>query len=384
MKTINKLHEYAIYLFCFSLNFETLNLFNLGIDYLSTKITISILLFLSLINFRTYFSLQHFSKYIFPIIAYFVILSIVSYINCNSSNSTFFDFLFFLNILSFLILINHSKLKPDILLKGLFVFSIGALILSVQYFLGFGVKEISDGRFSTFGLNSNLYGLQLCISLVILFSIIFENGLKIGKYRYLLIFSLPILFIVLIQTGSRVSLLSVIIGFFIFSFSNKSIKFSKKIFLLLGSILACFILYQVYLKDSYVLERLFDVVNNADLAHRDEIWILLLDIFSDKLVFGVGKTGYTLLAGEISPHNVFIEVLLYTGIVGLIVFLIFFIRIVINAFRRRKQTGELLPLALIIPISGIMLSGQMFDKKFIWMVFAYLVGTSTSTLKSNK
>ena len=86
--------------------------------------------------------------------------------------------------------------------------------------------------------------------------------------------------------------------------------------------------------------------------------------------------------GYADPHNVIIAVFCYTGIIGLLVFLIFFFRIIANAIKRNKYGGELLPIILLIPILGMVLTGQIFVQKIIWILFAYIAGSSTKKVKT--
>jgi len=387
MRLINKAHEYTIYAFFFSLNFETLNFLNLNIDFLATKITISILLFISILNFKTFFSVKHFFRYLIPLLFYFILLTYISFINKSSSYREFFDFPFFLNILIFLILINSSRIKYEVLLRGLFIFALSTFFLSILYYLGFGFTETSvdlEGRASVFGMNQNLLGIHLCVSLLTLISIISENKLELGKERYSLILIFPVLLGFMISTGSRLALLSLISGIFIFVFFNKNIKTKQKILVVFVSSFAFLAFWQLFLKNSLVVGRLLDTVNDGDLAYRDVIWGSLLNVFSNNFIFGVGRTGYAMIVGGTSPHNVLIEVLCYTGIIGLFFFILFVLSIVSNAYKRIKKDRELLPMALVIPILGMILSGQIFGPKIFWALFAYIAGSISITNKSYK
>jgi O-antigen ligase len=266
--------------------------------------------------------------------------------------------------------------NQNLLLNVLFVFAISTFILSILYFSGIVPSQQIEGRFTIFGMNQNLLGLCLCISSFIIISIIFENSLKLGRKRLLLISLLPFLFIFMIITGSRVAFLSFFLGIISYLFFNNKITRTKKVFLVLFTFILFILVWLIFLKNSLVIERLSDTVNRGDLSSRDLIWIDLFNIISNNFLFGVGKTGYALAVGEGSPHNVLIEVLCYTGIVGLLIFSIFFYRIVNNAYKRIKYNNELLPIILTIPILGMILSGQIFDQKIVWVIFAYIVSNT--------
>lgn len=389
MKFINKAQKYSIYLFLFSLNFETINLFNLGIDYLASKISICILLIFSLLNYKSLFSIKYFSKYIIPLLIYFLLLTYQSFTYRSLLYSTFFDFPFFLNILIFIVLINYTRIKSEILLNGLFVFALSTFLLSILYFFGIGLTDSSEGRITVFGINQNLLGLKTGLSLLIFISIIFENRLRFGKIRYWILLTFPFLFIIMIGSGSRVSFISFFLGLFMFIYFYKSIKFINKLLILLTAIFIFILFWQFFLKNSIVAERLYTSVNEGILSSRDMIWIKLYDIIFNNFILGVGKTGYANMVdyqfgGVLSPHNVILEVLCYTGIIGLTLFLNFFLKIVSFAIKRKRDREELLPIIVIIPILGMIITGQIFDQKIVWVLFAYILSYSSTTKKTIK
>ncbi len=356
-----------------------MNLFNLGIDFLATKISLSILLFASILNFKSLFTLKYHARYILPILVYFILLTVRSYINSTPTSSEYFDVLFFINIVIFIILINSVGIRSENLLKGSFVFAISNLVLTLFYFLNISVSDNDvDGRDTIFGMNQNFLGVSLCIAFFVILSNIFENKLNFSKKRNLLLFALPFLFFFIIKTGSRVSLISLILGITAFVFFNKKFTVKQKTISFFVFIVLALLSWFFFLKNSLVVERLMDTINDGDLANRDMIWDILIANFSDTFLWGVGKTGFVSIVGDASPHNVLLEVFLYTGLVGVFVFLIFYVIVFNRAFRRRKLENSLLPLTCMLPITGIILSGQIFDQKLIWVILATVVSSHSS------
>jgi O-antigen ligase len=369
-------------------NFEMMNIFNLGIDYLATKITISLLLGVSLINFPKYFSIRKQWKLFLPLYAYFIILTAINFLHVNPVYSTFFDFPFFLNILVLVILCNSAELNSDILLKGLFFFTISTFIIALFYFLNISVSSQFEGRYTIFGMNENFLGLSFCISFFITVSLIFENRLKLGTPRYLLFLFLPAFFWVLIKTGSRVAFISFLISFFYYIYNIKTIGKKKKI--ILSTLLFFFfaIIFFVILRNSIVGVRLTDSIKEGDLSSRDLIWLNIFDIIRSHWLLGVGKTGYNqeiiLAFGEAtSPHNVFIESICYTGLFGFALLLLFLIPIFKRGLSEKQNKSQLLPGLLLIPLLGILLSGQLFEVKLGWLIIAYIIGSTKGKFEAN-
>ena len=377
-----------LYLFFFSLNYETLNTFGLGIDFLVTKITVSLLILFSLLNFKSSFSLHEYSKYLYPICIYFVLQVIISFLNRTSSFNHFFNVAQFLDLLILIILANYVSFEPDILLKGLFVFSLSTILISILYFIEPETQRMTAGKFimirsNIFGGNSNDIGIKLCMSLFILISLIFENKLVMGKNRYLLLIFFPFLLKFLIDTGSRVAFIAFILGISVmFVIFIKRLGLNKKLnLLILGSFLAL-CAYLFFLKNDTIIKRLHDAFYKGDLSDRGQIWSHVVHIISRNLFFGVGETGLAQRMAGVSPHNVFLEVLACTGIVGFLIFFIFFCRILFAAFRKYRFNNELLPLVLFIPVLGAVLSGQIFEEKIYWVIFAFIISNSKKISKT--
>jgi O-antigen ligase len=84
-----------------------------------------------------------------------------------------------------------------------------------------------------------------------------------------------------------------------------------------------------------------------------------------------------------SPHNVILEVLSYTGITGLFFYVLFLYRIFKISLKKYKKDGSLLQLLLLIPILGLLLSGQLLAVKIGYVIFAFCVSRKFS-IKDDK
>ena len=166
-------------------------------------------------------------------------------------------------------------------------------------------------------------------------------------------------------------------------------KTYKTIFFGISAYLSVF-LWFLYFRDSVLFSRLSNVINANDISARDLIWYKIGDIMKENnFIFGIGKTGYEFFMARSfffedsvdSPHNVFLEVFAYTGIFGLLTFIIFISRIFNDAIKQRNFNGNNLPMALIIPITVFLFSGQIFNQKIFWILFAFMVHSPFSANK---
>jgi len=189
------------------------------------------------------------------------------------------------------------------------------------------------------------------------------------------------------ETGSRVAFISFALIFVtgVVLFKSKRI-WGKISTFSIGSI--ALIYSWVFLVQSETLaQRLLRSYEEGDLAGRDVIWKGLYPIIEDNPMLGVGKTGYDYITNInfgrwVSPHNVILEVLCYTGVIGLIIYLLFLFRVLKKGYQNYKTEGLLLPLLLIIPVLGMLVSGQILGVKIGWVIFAYIVGSSVFKPKS--
>jgi len=378
---MRQLQKYLLYLYVFSINFDMLDPFNTGTNFLITKITVVLYLGSTLFNYSSFYSVKNIKKYVYPVFALFILLTYMSFTNQNPGYTAFFNVPMFLDMLILLTVLNHAKREPQLLLKCLFAFVLGSITLTLLYLFGIKTGFGLEKRVTIFGNNLNEIGLKLCISILILISIIQENKLKLGELRFLLYITFPFLFLFLVGTASRVAFISLFFGVIFYYLLQKQFFSVNKIFTMLTLALVLFPVWQFVLSNSFLAERLGDSISKGDLSYRDTIWEAALSLIPGNLIWGQGETGYlrsiTLLFGfPSSPHNIFIEILCYTGIVGLILFLIFFIRIIGCIKRSYKDDKELLPVIMIFPVLGMMLSGQIIGAKIVWVLFAYMISVS--------
>jgi len=380
---LNKVRIFLLNLFFISINFEIWDPLNTGGIFSISKL-FGYLFFSSILTDLGYFLKikKIYSKYIVPLLLFFGYLTFVNIINLNFTSYYFFSASIFQNIILFIILLNFEYRYPGSLLKAFLFFAYGSLILSVLYFFGIGV-EIAEfgGRTTMFGDNENNVGIRMAISTIIFWRFFnqseFSNFLKTILY----LFPIPFLLILLIDTGSRVSLISVSLALmFSFLFIKKKYLTSKLLFIICGVILLFYGINFVFESD-VMGSRIQKTIDDGTLAGRDEIWKRVTPFILDNLIFGVGNSGYSYFSfkefGNLKAiHNVFIEVLVYTGIIGFSLYSYFFMKIIKNSYRVYKKMNEILPILLLIPILGLMLSAQLLNVKTGWIIFAYIASQS--------
>ena len=315
-----------------------------------------------------------------PVGLFFGLLTIMNVLNSSEANAAFFDASLFQNIFLFWFLINHERKEPLVLEKGMICFALGSVALALLFKAGIGI-DYDVGRVRIFGDNSNGIGLRMSISMAILVLAVVQNKIKFGRLRYLLLIPLPLMLQLLFESGSRVALIAFVLAFVTGVVLLKTKRPFGKVAALLISVVVFFYGWQVMMESELLVNRLLESYYEGNMSGREIIWPTLLPLIESNPLFGVGQTGYVAYSEEamgylVSPHNVFLEVLCYTGSVGLIIYLIFLYRVSKRGYGSYKTEGLLLPLLLLFPVCGVLFSGQILVSKIGWCILAYITGSS--------
>lgn len=377
MKT-TKFQNIALILFFFFLNFEVWDPLSTGGNFSIAKL-FGYLYVISILSRLKYF--LHIPKKAgalirLPFIFYGLIV-LINLININIHSADIFMFSMLQNIVLFWFIFNHERINPNIIEKGFISFALGSLTLAFFYFQGIGIEINTEGRVSIFGDNENIIGIRMVTSVFILTHLLLQKQYKIRKIIKLIIACAYFpLIALLLNTGSRVSFISLFIGLSLAFILYKSRNWFLKIVILSIGIYASIFAYQAAMESEVLGMRLMNTIDEGHLAGRDEIWKSILPLIQDNWIVGVGWTGYVEymigIYGRVrSPHNVILEVLAYSGIIGLFLFLAFIIKSFIYSFIYYKNNKSLIPFLFIIPITGLLLSAQMLHFKLAWIILAY-------------
>jgi O-antigen ligase len=274
--------------------------------------------------------------------------------------------------------LNHSKRKPDILLKGLLFFAVSSICLTIMYLFNYGTSYYNfANRITIFKNNENLLGIKLSITMLLLIIIPTLKEFNIKKTKLLFYLPIPFIFPFMLETGSRVAFISFFLGLSLFYLLWKNISL-KKVFRLALFSTVMISVWILFVKNFYLAERMFDSIMMGDLSGREVRWATSMEIFLENYLFGIGETGFdksivSYLEYYSSPHNVIIELLCYTGIVGLTFFIAFLFRVIGAAIKSFKDQNKLLALILLVPVFGLIISGQILATKIVWLIFTFVI-----------
>ncbi|GAB63201.1 MAG: O-antigen ligase family protein [Candidatus Jettenia sp.] len=262
---------------------------------------------------------------------FYLFISVLSFINIDDFNTGVTFFFKLCSLIAIYVLAYHlvqnerdaHKIFLTVALSSVIPIGNGFL----QYAMGTGVQQGMDPTLrinSTFVL-SNPYAMFLCIIIFVLIHLLFFQKSISKKFNVVLCGLLFLAAISLVLTYTRAAWFAFLIGLIIYSIKEKRLR----IYLLFMGILCVALLYD------QIIERFSDLYTprkygtNSLVFRMDLAGQLLRNAFPKHyfLGFGLGTSEYVAFkytTYPLPPHNDFLRILIESGTIGLICFLIFF------------------------------------------------------------
>ena len=333
------------------------------------------------------------NKTLIFILLYFIILllNLLCYIFTDYFSVNFYYIMYSLRV----VYLGTLKISLDTLKKYLKYFLIIHLITLIYVTVDKELYEKMRLDYMSFGYD--------CLFVTMSFAYFHKDTLKI-KYLILLILGDMLLF----MFGSRFTFLLGGLGTLVFLYNSKKkwirfliyvgILILPIVYLNLESILKNFItLLNSYNISIESIERLADSLNTFKsgggiLAERLIWYSETFEIIKENPIFGTGILGYNgqipimLYNGDgtFYPHNIFLEILLHFGIVGLLIFLLIVISIIKHIHYNKKNGKKLASIEIVFLIMslGLLVSGSYI--RSAWFYLALLIPFNESYYYINK
>jgi len=381
--------DISFYLYCFSVGIESIDVLSSGGTFSISRLVGLIFVFICLINFLAsnliYFSKSTISATSIILIIFFIVI-LNTMINFGGFSKTFVDTTMILNIVFFLLLLNHSQQNEQTMLRGFKFFAFGALVTCSSMILGIGTSLSSDGRITMGTYNHNDLATIFVAGEAYFLSKIGDNfkvktSLILIRYIiYILVFTYGI-----ILTGSRGALVAIAMTFAIFTLGQNSKSYVGLFAKLAFTSIIVVLFINVIIANEAIMFRVQSIGDNnlADpdsLGGRVLIWTNAYEILKDNWFLGIGKSGYEAeqllrLGNQIaySPHNAYIEIFIYAGITGFVLFLAFCLKVLRASIKIKKIEGDILPVLLLPILFSVSFLGQIFSVKYFWLILAYIL-----------
>lgn len=244
----------------------------------------------------------------------------------------------------------------------------------------FYFKDVNDGK-----IDYMFYGVSLTYS----FSIFIINLLILKYKRILFLFFTVISYVMLILLANRVAVIIatlLIILFLLYrSLKTKAYRILSLIILILSYVIYKEIFTVLLLVkkvtdnfgfNSYFLNKAIFLMNNgieAASSGRDNLYVLSLEILknSSYLPNGIGYFQYK--TGEIYPHNIFLDLMVSFGFLGILIFLSFTLWVIVNLYKYKDNKYRLFVISLIVIVSiRLMFSGTYITEIPLWITIGIL------------
>ena len=349
------------------------------------KLAAFIYVIVLLLTTKETFRLDRIELYIITPFLLAIVFLLSNFIN---SGQGYLNIPFLLNIFLFWFIINHYRRNQKILGCFIIWYVLGAIVLSACFVMGIGVHLNETGRMTMFGdstnTDTNSIGTRTGMAIILIVYLIMELKNKWLK----LILSLPLLALISLSAmlASRTGILVWVLGvscLVLFSIKKRIYKFVAVCCLISAGIIGFNIMESEELK---VYERIMDSVEKGDVSSRDDLWKMYVPAVEQNPVWGIGIDGMNMwsrvrIGDEMSPHNVFLEVALLGGLIGISVFLWFIGSITYTRVRRYLQTKEFVYVTFLIPMYAQLVSGQVLYVKWFWVLAALSIAESLQLSK---
>jgi O-antigen ligase len=233
-------------------------------------------------------------------------------------------------------------------------------------------------RVSALGQNANSAAMILAAGMVALIGLAYGHRYKTRGGLVLTGALGAVLGFAVLETGSRGGLLALVGGVLVFALAASSLRARLRNMAI--GLLAISLLLAGTLQLPVMKNRWEDSVRTGNLAGREQLYPASWTMFLERPVLGWGPVTNTYeLAQRIgdrerphrAAHNIVLELLTATGLMGALPFLVGGWICVRQAWRARHSGHGVLPLALLCSVFLSNMSGDWIASKLIWVVLAF-------------
>lgn len=371
---MNKVLFYLFFLIVFFSNLTTWQIYGDITGFNVFMVLFVVFVAFTLLNFTKYYGLAQNKSIYIPLLIFFgwwFFRSLLSY-----SNPLFYNTELWQWILLFILFTNYISQDIRTGYVALFAYVLSAMIIVIIYYFGNNVLYES-GRLTVFkDSNPNTIGSITSNALLIIVFLVLKNVLEWGKFRFLLLLAIPGLFVTMIETGSRGSLVYLSFGlicYLIFSKIKFLLKISVAFVLLFVSSLA-----YLYLSTSEIFQNRWIYADIWQLGGRSYLWLSSFKLFLEKPIIGYGDGGFWTLIHK-DPHNLYLVLLVTSGVIGFFLFSIFLYRIFNLVILNIRLAQNIICFVLFtISLVAFFKEGSALNSISTWIRLSIIAGLSTS------
>ena len=290
-------------------------------------------------------------------------------------------------------LMRYERIKKMVLVTLV----ISCSVISAMQLLGVATTDWYEygaaARRAVLGQNPNNMANNISLGLVALVGLAFGRNKTLPWARYV---SVPLALIMagaIFDTQSRGALLALGIGFAAFAIRGKTPWEKAKSLIIVLAVLGGLVL--AVLQTPSVASRYERTIYDNNMAGREKIFPAAWDMFKEKPLLGWGPINnkYELgkrvqifknpnifrrsesHKGAMDTHNMFLDAMTSMGLFGTVPLYIFIILCMLAAWRARRGSQGALPLAMVVAVILINMSGNWVASKLDWLMMAYALAS---------
>lgn len=236
-------------------------------------------------------------------------------------------------------------------------------------------------RLTAFGQNANNSAMILAAGLVALLGVCYRPAMK-PRALWLCWPFAALLVVAVVETGSRGGLAALAVGVLAFTLARGRTLVRVRNGLLalagMGLVLA------VAARSPVMRHRLEATMGTGTMAGRERIYPELWRMIQEQPMLGWGPVANKYELGQRlqedrfprrDSHNLVLEVLSATGVLGTIPFLVALALCLRAAWQARRGPHGVLPLALLLCVLAANMSGNRIASKLLWLALAYALAS---------
>lgn len=275
--------------------------------------------------------------------------------------------------------VGFSKLGKLYLLTSFILYIIGALNFEnlSEHDLFSGVYiERGFIRMTGMAFDPNMFGITL---MPFLFFYLMSRDYKWFIFSCLLL-------VLSFSRGAWVAFLSGLVVFYFMQGIIKNIK-ATILFLLLSPFPFLLYKYNLFQFGTLIDSRLKNI---SDGSGRYEIWVNAFNLFLEKPIAGWGifsfrHLNFSIWGNDRFAHNTYIEVLVETGIIGFLLYSLFFIFILfrlVSIYKKNKELGFLIP-SFFSFLVGLMFLSLYINNLFLFFLILFGIELKSSNKENH-
>ena len=366
----------AFYVFVLSLPFEYPQR---SIPWEVTTITCA--LFLLAAGFQPRVSFRRFPRALWGFVAYLYAFMVSFVVNGGLYQDNVLKLFILMVQVLLLLWAGYNVMSDDVVFRTapvmLAVACVARALIQVLGIATVRTAEWGGGvRVSALGQNANQSAVIMTDGLIALIGLGYAMGGR--RWRVLTWPLAGLVGVAVIQNGSRGAIIDLVLGVTMFALGGSGLRARLKnaypVLVVLG-----LVIWGAYNSEG-MRNRFEEAVSTGYLAGREQIYPEALQMVSERPILGYGPIANQYVLGGRIPqqhydkrdmHNLYLELLTSTGVVGAVPFMLMLLLGVWAAWRGRRGPAGMLPLALVASGLGANMSGNFLAGPLIWFEFAY-------------